>query len=324
MSDETRNLSGVILAAGYGERMLPLTTKIPKALLPVLGTPLLEILVEKLMRTGAGEIHCNLFHLHARIERFAEGKEWPLRFHIEKELLGTGGGIGNMADDLASARAVLLHNGDVLSNVPYESAIALHDERRSLVTLVLVPSGPAANVAVNDRGEVTAIGAGTLKSSSGERLLGYTGMAVLSPEALSLFPRGQKAALVPILREMIRTRPGSVLGWNAAEDLASWAWGEVGSPAGYLALHRAILIERFRFDPVIEVPPFPFHAGEGAVIDPGARWAGFCEIGRRAVVEREARLENCVVLDDTVVPRGSVHSNEILFPGGTLGGTGGA
>ena len=324
MSDETRSVSGVILAAGYGERMLPLTTKIPKALLPILGTPLLEILVGKLLRHGASEIHCNLFHLHARIERFTGGKEWPLRFHVERELLGTGGGIGNMANDLAGARLVLLHNGDVLSNIPYEPAIALHDERRSLVTLVLVPSGPAANVAVNDRDEVAAIGAGAAKSARGERLLGYTGMAVLSPEALSFFPRGKKAALVPILNEMIRTRPGSVLGWNAAADVASWVWGEAGSPAGYLALHRAILVERVRFDPAIEVPPFPFHAGPGAVVDPGARWTGFCEIGRRAVVERDARIENCVVLDDTVVARGSVHSNEILFPGGALRASDGA
>lgn len=324
MSDETRSVSGVILAAGYGERMLPLTTKIPKLLLPVLGTPLLEILVGKLLRHGTREIHCNLFHLHARIERFAEDKRWPLRFHRERGLLGTGGGIGNMADDLAGARTVLLHNGDVLSNIPYEPAIALHDERRSLVTLVLVPSGPAANVAVNGRDEVTAIGAGAAKSARGERLLGYTGMAVLSPEALSFFPRGKKAALVPILSEMIRTRPGSVLGWNAAADVAPWVWGDVGSPAGYLAIHRAILVERSRFDPAIEVPPFPFHAGVGAVVDPGARWTGFCEIGRRAVIEREAHLENCVVLDDTVVARGSAHSNEILFPWGALGASDGA
>jgi NDP-sugar pyrophosphorylase family protein len=324
MSDQARSVSGVILAAGYGERMLPLTAEIPKALLPVLGTPLLEILVGKLMRDGAREIHCNLFHLHERIERFAAGKGWPLRFHRESELLGTGGGIGNMADDLAAASAVLLHNGDVLSNIPYESAIALHDERRPLVTLVLVPSGPAANVAVNDRGEVVAIGAGAAKSSPGARLLGYSGMAVLSPEAFLFFPRGKRAALVPILTEMIRTRPGSVLGWNAAADVASRVWGEIGSPAGYLALHRAILVEHSRFDPAIEVPPFPFHAGVGAVVDPGARWTGFCEIGRRAVVERDARLENCVVLDDTVVARGSVHSNEILFPGGALGASEGA
>jgi mannose-1-phosphate guanylyltransferase len=279
--------------------------------------------VGKLLRHGAGEIHCNLFSLHERIERFAGDREWPLRLHRERELLGTGGGIGNMADDLARASAVLLHNGDVLSNIPYEPAIALHDERRALVTLVLVPSGPAANVAVNDRDEVAAIGPGSAKSARGARLLGYTGMAVLSPEALSFFPRGKKAALVPILNEMIRTRPGSVLGWNAAADVASWVWGEAGSPAGYLALHRAILVERARFDPAIEVPPFPFHAGEGAAVDPGARWTGFCEIGRRAVVERDALLESCVVLDDTVVARGSVHSNEILFPGGALGASNG-
>jgi NDP-sugar pyrophosphorylase family protein len=60
------------------------------------------------------------------------------------------------------------------------------------------------------------------------------------------------------------------------------------------------------------------------VIDPGAQWKGFCEIGPRAVIERDARIENCVVLADTVVARGSVHTSEILFPGGAIKVSGGS
>jgi mannose-1-phosphate guanylyltransferase len=246
-----------------------------------------------------------------------------VRFHRERELLGTGGGIGNMGGDVSSADVILLHNGDVLGDISYEPAISFHRERRALVTLVLVPSGPRSNVAVASGDEVLAIGEDAGAPPRGARMLGYSGMAVLSSESLPFFPRGEKAALLPILREMMRTRPGSVAGWNAGAEGARCAWGEVGSPEGYLAMHRRILVEKVRFDPAIETPPLPFHAGEGAVVDPGARWTGFCEIGRRAVVERDARLTDCVVLDDTVVERGSVHSNEILFAGGTLKASGG-
>lgn len=313
-----RRISAIILAAGLGERMMPLTAKVPKPLLPVLGVPLLEILVPRLVRLGAAEVHCNLFHLSAAIESFAADKGWPLRFHRERELLGTGGGIGNMADDLSGSDAILLHNGDILSDLGYESALAVHGARGALVTLILVPRGPRANVAVNGRGEVIVIGDDAGAYGNTARLLGYTGLAVLAPESLAFFPRGEKSGLLAVLREMMRTRPGSVLGWNAAPERAPYAWGETGSAAGYLAVHRDILVGKARFDPALEPPPLPLHAGDGAVVEPGAVWKGFCEIGRRAVIERGAVLEDCVVLDDTLVRGGAVHRNEILFPGGSL------
>jgi NDP-sugar pyrophosphorylase family protein len=304
--------------------MLPLTAQVPKPLLPILGTPLLELIVKKLMRHGAAEIHCNVFHLAGKIESLVASRSWPVRLHREVELLGTGGGIGNMSDGVSSADFILLHNGDIVSDIPYGPAIELHRRRGALVTLALVPSGPRANVAVGSGNEVIAIGEVAEAPGRGAKLLGYTGLAVLSPEALPFFPRGRKEQLVAVLREMMRARHGSVIGWNAAERGAAYAWGDAGSPAGYLGIHRAILVDGARFDPEAAAPRGPIHAGEGARVDPAARLAGFCAIGRRAVVEPRARLENCVVLDDTIVARDTVHSNEILFPGGTLKAAGGS
>ena len=123
---------------------------------------------------------------------------------------------------------------------------------------------------------------------------------------------------------MMRKKPGSVIGWNAGEGDTLHAWGDAGSPAGYLGIHRAILVEGMRYDPDSGTPPGPVHIGEGAVVDPSVRCSGFCEIGGSAVIEPGARLENCVVLEDTTVARGTVHSNEILFPGGTLEAAGGS
>ncbi len=227
-----------------------------------------------------------------------------------------------MANEVSHADAILLHNGDVLSNISYEPALALHRRSEALVTLMLVPSGPPANVAINDNGELLTIGSGAGKLAREGRTLGYTGMAVLSPESLEFFPRGKRAGLVDILLEMVRTKAGSVVGWNAASHGAPFAWGDAGSPSGYLEIHRNILIEKVRFDPALEPPSLPFHLGEQATVEPGASWKGFCAIGRRAVIERDASLENCVVMDETTVPRGSIHKNEILFPGGALKTTG--
>jgi MurNAc alpha-1-phosphate uridylyltransferase len=76
-------LEGIILAAGKGTRMQPLTDRVPKPLLPVTGVPVLEIAAGKLLRTGASRLHINLFHLGGMIREYAEGKGWP--FFISAE-----------------------------------------------------------------------------------------------------------------------------------------------------------------------------------------------------------------------------------------------
>jgi len=315
----------MILAAGYGERMRPLSSKIPKALLPVLGVPIIDIIARKLSRAGCAEIHCNLFHLSEAIESHAAAGGSPVRFHRETELLGTGGGIGNMADSVKRFAAVILHNGDIVSDVAFDPVLSFHESRGAFITLILVHSGPRANVLVTN-GEVIEILEETApaKPEMGQRgrslregsLLGHTGLAILSPEAFDFFPRGAPAPLVPILREMIRARPGSVAGYDASAESGA-AWGEIGSPDGYLEMHRKILIDKVRFDPLIEPPPLPLHVGPGSAVDPGARWKGFLEIGPRAVVRGAAVLEDCVLLEGTVVDGGE-HRKEIIFDGGVL------
>ena len=104
-----------------------------------------------------------------------------------------------------------MNNGDIVSNIELEPVIEFHRSSGSLFTMVLAGKGPPPSVAITSGGEVTGIGA---EASSGGRKLGYTGIALLSPEALRFFPRGEQAELVPILKNMIHQRPGSVAGFE--------------------------------------------------------------------------------------------------------------
>ena len=305
-------LTGVVLAAGEGQRMRPLTELYPKPALPVLGTASFEVIVEKLLRTGASTVHCNLFHLPGPLLELIDDKNWPLTVHHEETLLGTGGGIGNMAGALPSSGVILLHNGDIVSNIELGPAIAYHRSRGSLFTMVLAGKGPPPSVATASDGEVTGIGEET---GDGNQKLGYTGIALLSPEALRFFPRGEPAELVPILRMMIQQMPGSVAGFESDDDTL---WAEIGSPAGYLSLHRRILVGRERFDPMLEPPPLPLFVSDGAMVDPGSEWQGFLSVQSGAHIERNSRLEDCVVLEGARVLEGEHHTNSILFRNGVV------
>jgi len=117
-----QNLCGVILSAGYGNRLRPITNSMPKPLLPVLGIPLIDVIVRKLLDEGAESIHCNAFHLKEKMLRHAEKLDPPVEVYVEKKLLGTGGGIANMKKGVSRYDNILLHNGDILSNAGYKDA----------------------------------------------------------------------------------------------------------------------------------------------------------------------------------------------------------
>ncbi|MBN1164051.1 MAG: hypothetical protein JXB45_05710 [Candidatus Krumholzibacteriota bacterium] len=321
MADTT----GIILAAGLGKRMRPLTSFIPKLMLPVLGIPLFELIAGKLLRSGASGLHANLHHLPEQIRDYASSRNWPLTFHFEDRLLDTGGGIGHMALSPGDDDIILLHNGDVLSNIDFGPAMKFHRERGALFTMILVPETvsvdpgrrPPASVTLNSDSYLTEIGERG-EGAAGSSALGYTGMAVLSPGVLEYFPGDRKVGLVEILLEIVKKRPGAVVGYDAGSGNPSLSWGEVGSPVSYLDLHRRIYLDREIFDPALPPPPLPIRTGEKSSLDPGTEWKGFLDIGAHAVIGKQVVLENCIVMDNTVIPAGTSGSETIFYPEGRI------
>jgi len=320
------NLCGVILAAGYGERMRPITDTIPKPLIPVMGRPVFNIVAGKLQRSGAASLHANIHHLPEMFSGSGSKAGIPVTFHREEAILGTGGGLGNMKKDLENYDLILLHNADVISDIEFQPAIDFHLREKALFTMILAAGEnspdaagegalPPPGVYISDSSRVMEIGA---EPDGRSKAAGYTGMAVLSREALEYFPAGRKTGLVEILRKMINQREGSVAGYLAPADDKIPEWAEIGTPSAYLNLHRRILIDRIRFDPGLEPPLLPLHVGPGARIGKDTRWIGFLEVGGNAEVGEGSVLKNCVVLPETKVERETEAEYSIFFPYGVV------
>jgi mannose-1-phosphate guanylyltransferase len=314
---DNRKTVAMLLSAGEGRRMQPLTRTIPKPLLPVVGKPLLGVIVKKLMRSGASIIHVNLFHLGDEIEKFAQDKDWPLQFTREERLMGTGGGIGNMATRVNSFDTILIHNGDVISNIDYSGAIKLHQEKRAMVTMILHHS-PPPSVTINSEGEVTSIGPAGKRKKVGKNTLGYTGMAVISRKALDFFPAGSSYTMVDSLRNMIEKMPGSVIGYRPEIQTPGAIWAEIGSLSGYLDIHHRIMVDKKIFDPELTPPPLPFNISENSSVHPGTGWSGFLQVGEGSVIQEGCNLSNCVVLKNSTVTKGSSINNAVIYQDGTL------
>jgi len=212
----------MILAAGRGNRMRPLTDVKPKPLLEVGGKPLLFRHLEKLARAGFKTVTINHAHLGGQIEAAAgDGSRWNLevRYSAEVEALETAGGIRN-ALPLIGGPVFAVVNADVYSDYDYAglaAAVGRLEDSQALAHLVLVdnPSHhPNGDFWLEDG----------LVRTSGRQLLTFSGLGVYRAELFQPLARGEKHALAPLLRNQLPQ--GQVTG-----EHYRGLWSDVGTPA---------------------------------------------------------------------------------------------
>ena len=194
-------MKAMILAAGVGERMRPLTEYTPKPLLPVGGKPLLQWHLENLVAAGFRDMVINVSHLADQIEAFVgDGSRWNCRvaWSREAEPLETAGGI-IQALPLLGAEPFALVNGDIWSDYPLHGLQPSLLGVRRLAHLVLVNNPPQ-----HHRGDFLLVDNGQirLKSERSDQSLTYAGIAVYHPQFFAGVSAG-KQALLPLLERAI-------------------------------------------------------------------------------------------------------------------------
>jgi NDP-sugar pyrophosphorylase family protein/aminoglycoside/choline kinase family phosphotransferase len=275
------NVKGMVLAAGFGTRLLPITHVIPKALLPIEGRSLLEWNLRHLAESGVREGVVNAHHLALMIVRWIEERMGDpslpvIRVSVEPRILGTAGGIANAAARLDSD-PVLILNSDQIFRPDLARAVAFHRSGRFIATLLCVRD-PSHRQIGRDGDRVSRIIPSP--SRNDPTLLTFTGVYLLSQEAIARIPRDGYAEMTPLFRAWAAE---GRLGCLACEE----PFVDAGDAEGYL---------------------------ETAL----ARGGG--SISQDAVVSSEARVEESVVLAGAIVEAGSRVSRSILGPGAIVKG----
>lgn len=218
-------MKAMILAAGRGERMRPLTDIMPKPLLQVAGKALIEWQLEALARAGVSDVVINLAWLGGQLRaKLGDGARFDVAIHYSDEgdsALETGGGIFK-ALPLLGTDPFWLVNGDVFANYDFSQAELSEGD---LAHLVLVPNPP-----YHPRGDFALVADRVL--NSGSPMLTYSGLAILSP-ALLQDCRPGRFPLAPLLREA--TTSGRVAG-----ELLPAGWHDIGTPERLQALNRGV------------------------------------------------------------------------------------
>ncbi|MCU7921358.1 MAG: nucleotidyltransferase family protein [Candidatus Thiodiazotropha sp. (ex Dulcina madagascariensis)] len=217
-------MKAMILAAGRGERMRPLTDMLPKSLLPVAGKPLIVHHIERLVAAGIRQLVINHSHLGEMIEaQLGAGGAWgvDIRYSPERTALETGGGILR-ALPLLGEKPFLAINGDVWSDIDYGS---LRLSEGDMAHLVLVPNP------VHHRQGDFLLRQGRIAQGEGDRLT-FSGVGVYHPRLFESCKPGV-FPLAPLLRQAIGQ--GLVSG-----ECFTGLWMDVGTPQRLAQLEQQV------------------------------------------------------------------------------------
>jgi mannose-1-phosphate guanylyltransferase len=301
----------MVLAAGRGARMRPLSDVLPKPALPLPTGPLAADALRLVASAGARSITVNTWHLAARLER-ALGTitgTVPVLFSRERQLMGGAGGLALARDRglLDGDGPVMVVNGDILTGLDLGPVVAAHSAGRHLVTMALLRHPDPrrwSRVHMTGRGIVDHI-APPGSDPPGQTSWLYPGIMVVSREALASLPGTPGEVPEHLWRPAMEARR---LGGVEVRG----PWLEAGTPVAYLEAVRlrlageSCISEEATVDGSATIEAAM--VGRGAVIGPGA-------LVRRSVVAEGARVGSNATLTDSVV-MGSVH----IEPGAVVTG----
>ena len=236
-------MKAMILAAGLGTRLQPLTDRLPKPLLPLMLVPMLGHLLAQLHCQGVREVVINGHHLADRLAAWlGDGSRWGLHlaFAHEPEILGTAGALKNAAALLRGAPFLVI-NADVLADVDLQALWTRHRERGALVTMVVKP-GPAARdarpVVIDEHDRVRQINGRpeALDPSPGEEGTIFTGIQIVDPQVLDAIPANRFVSTTADTYPQLLQDGQPVFAYRH-----HGYWLDVGVPERYLQAHWDLL-----------------------------------------------------------------------------------
>lgn len=338
-------MKAMVLCAGLGTRLRPLTAKWPKPAMPLLGQPLLRYAIATLQRGGVTALGINSHHLPEVMEQTAREEcsraGLPLTFNREAgEIQGTGGGIRGLRDFLRDGTFVVL-NGDVLFGCDLAQILSAHERSGAAATMVLMPlpEGEKYNPVELDGAHHVRRIAG--HGPGGDRLTPwhFTGVHVMSPAVFDFMsPSGAEDINRDVYPRMLAK--GLVIHGHRVDPYAHY-WSDLGTPPRYVATHRDLLFGQVKLGPFAGASPFdatprgagnwwahptaklsnlrgagPAWFGAGCVLGEDVTVGSGTSVGPGAVIGKGAKLNRVVVFDGSEVEGGKLYEDCMLAPGG--------
>lgn len=309
----------MVLAAGKGTRLFPLTGEIPKPMAPVVDTPIIEHIFALLTEHGVREAHVNVSYLaDTLLGAYGEGFETNgMSVHLsrEEELLGTAGGVKRLEPNFDETFVVV--SGDALTDVDITSLVEFHKRKGALATIALRRVYDTSEFGVVELDGESNIKGFQEKPDPGDAIstLANTGIYVFEPRALSYIPEKEFADFAQDIFPKLLEEGERFVGYQ--DD---FYWSDIGTLAAYREAQYDVLSGRVSARVPGERRDGSLWVGENAQIHPSASLEGYVVIGRDAVIGRGVQVEGDVTVgtDCWVRPNATI-KRSILLPGASVG-----
>ena len=298
-------MKAMILAAGFGTRLLPYTLKRPKPLFPVLNRPLLHLTFGRIRAAGFAEIIVNCHHLRHQIKE-ALRVEKDCQIQEEEKVLGTGGGLRKALPHFGEKPALVV-NGDIYHTIDYREVYQDHCASGADVTLVLHDYPRFNNVAVDDNLMIT--GFDHSHAAHGEKILAFTGIHVLNPGVLKIISPGSPSCILDCYKKLLEQ--GGTIRAHIAEN---HYWTDMGTPEDYLGLHAGLLQKKIpaydELTPILASAPF---AGmQNASVGSNVRLLDWACLGNGSIIGAGATIARSVVWNGAKIAADSTIQDAIV------------
>jgi len=223
-------MKAMVLAAGLGTRLRPLTNSRPKALVEVGGRTLLEITLSRLKSFGVRDVIVNVHHFPDMIVEYLKAKEnFGVHIEISREevLLDTGGGLKKAGWFFQnnSAEPFILHNVDVITDIDLHRMLEFHQKHQAVATMAMQKRKTSRYLLFDAEGRLCG------KSSTpdpGFQSLGFSGIHVISPRLVSMMPSEEVFSIITCYVDLA-ARGEKILAFPADE----YSWKDMGRPENF-------------------------------------------------------------------------------------------
>jgi mannose-1-phosphate guanylyltransferase len=323
-------MKAMVLAAGFGTRLRPITEWVPKPMLPLFGMPVIEINLVQLRDQGIRHAIINLHHLPRQIvQHLGNGRRlgMEISYSLEPQILGTAGGIKKVQPFLLRDPFVVV-NADTFRAVDYTNILRHHFRNRPWITMLLQENGdlpPGRAVWIDDRDRVSGfLDLHPPPDQPAHRRTDFLGVQVMEPNVLTLIPPEQPWEMRRVYLGLLKAhRP-------IGASLHQGYWQDLGTPEAYLQIHKDVLDGRcplrlpaaaegpgvwqeedVRLAPDVEVNP-PIYLGSGCRIANGVSIGPYAVVGRGCRVGEGARVSHAILWDGAEIEPHTTIAGELV------------
>lgn len=311
-----KNIKAMVMAAGMGSRLEPITLMIPKPLIPVMNRPLMDIILSQLKKVGVKEVISNTYYLADQIiDRYKDNNLGVKFSHIkEEELSGTAGGVKKCQFFFDEGEDFIVMSGDILTTADIKKAVDFHKKSKAIATIGVkqIPHEQVSHfgVVVTDKdGYITEFQEKPSVDEAKSNLIN-TGIYIFNYKIFDYIPENTFYDFAKnVFPKLVDEKQ-----INTFE--VDEYWNDIGTISQYKQSIQDVFngVCKIEHAKVIETNLGNYLSGKDTKVSETVRFVGNTVVGNNCKLGEYIKLENCVIFDNAHIPMGSELSDCVVLP----------